>query len=154
MESFIEFAQHHHSALMMLALAWITFVVLASVVVRLRNGKSLVPRRPHGALYFERTASGHSNRNVVTRLGGARNCLQVAVTADELRIVPMVPFNLMFMPEIFDLEHSIRLGDVREVSVHSSRRVTVAWQVPGADFRSAELFLKDPNAFAASMRRG
>lgn len=89
------------------AIAWIGLWVGASIIYRKSRGKPLFPRKPQDAAFFESNASGHSNRNRLTKLGGARNCLSVAVTKDAVVIQPRFPFNLMFLPEIYDFEYTI-----------------------------------------------
>ena len=65
--------------------------------------------------FYEKKASGSSNKNFFTRIGGARNCLNVAVADKTLYVFPMFPFNLMFLPEIYNLEHTIPLDKIKGV---------------------------------------
>jgi hypothetical protein len=60
--------------------------------------------------FVERWASARPGSGLVARLSTARNCMQVQVTATELRIHPHFPFTLGFMPELYDLRQSSRLG--------------------------------------------
>ena len=85
----------------------------ASIVFRLRTGKPLRPVAPPGARFFERRASGNCLDTIWGRLGGARNCLLVSLTDEELYITPQFPFNLMFLPEIYGLEERVPLGRLR-----------------------------------------
>lgn len=48
-------------------------------------------------------------------MGGAQNCLMVSVTSDRLIVQPWFPFNLMFLPELYDLEYSIPRTHIRTV---------------------------------------
>ncbi|MBF0408695.1 MAG: hypothetical protein HQM10_15210 [Candidatus Riflebacteria bacterium] len=89
------------------ALAWIALWIVASIFYRRSKGKPFFPRKSDHDAFYESTGSGRSNRNFFTRLGGARNCLTVAVTDNSLIVQPKFPFNLMFLPEIYDLEYSI-----------------------------------------------
>ena len=46
-------------------------------------------------LYVEKTASGYSHMNVLTKLGGARNCLKIQLTKNYLIISSWFPFSLI-----------------------------------------------------------
>ncbi len=61
-------------------------------------------------LYKESFASGHSNANFFTKMGGASNCLRLIVTKDLLRVTSWFPFSL-FTPAL-DLEHTIQLKQI------------------------------------------
>lgn len=98
------------------ALLWIGSFIFASIMYRKSRGKSLYPRIPSDAIYSEKWASGNSNKNLITKLGGARNCLLVAITPTHLVVIPQFPFNLMFLPEIYDLEYKIRKENIRNIS--------------------------------------
>jgi hypothetical protein len=78
--------------------------LIASVVYRRMKGKPIVPRAPSDAVFHESWRSGRSLRNMLTRIGGARNCLMVYVQGNELVVTPKFPFTLLFMPEVFGLE--------------------------------------------------
>jgi hypothetical protein len=125
-----------------LAMAWIPSVVLLSVLFRRSRGKPVVPKVPPNALYVERSASGRM----------ASNCLIVAVTRETLIVVPRFPFNLMFIPEIYGLEHVIPVASVREVKVSDSRwrnNISIVFGVDG----KLGLKVRDPEALAAALRR-
>jgi len=118
---------------------WIAAGILLSVIVRRGRGKAIIPRVPPNALYADRSASG----------GMASRCLIVAVTPETLVVTPRFPFNLMFLPEIYRLEHNIPRADIVRVSAHGSRRsnVTIACR----DGRELKLKLRDPEAFVATL---
>jgi hypothetical protein len=97
------------------ALGWIVLWIGASIVYRKSRGKPIYPRKPDHTLFFESYGSGNSNRNLLTKLGGASNCLSVAVTKDSLIVRPIFPFNLMFLPEIYGLEYEIPRRNIRSV---------------------------------------
>ena len=79
-------------------LLWVLLWVVASIVYRRSRGKTIYPTKPKDSMFYEGWASGHSNSNIFTKLGGARNCLLVAVVPDALIVQPRFPFNLMFLP--------------------------------------------------------
>jgi hypothetical protein len=68
-------------------------------------------------IYQEWFASGHSWKNTLTRLGGARNCLRLVVTKDLLWVTSWFPFSL-FMG-FYDLEHVVPRGQV--ISIRRSQ---------------------------------
>jgi hypothetical protein len=81
--------------------------IAASVLYRRARGKPIMSWDVPDAVFIEGTASGHSNRTWLTKLGGAHRCLVVAVTGTRLIIRPRFPCNLMFLPEVYGLEHDI-----------------------------------------------
>jgi hypothetical protein len=141
-----------------LAIPWLLAVIGASILYRRKAGKAIIPRLPADAVFTERGCSGRSLANIITRLGGAHNCLLVAVTADRLIVTPFFPFNLMFLPEIYGLDYSIPGAAIREVDVRRGllgRRVIISYQVP--DIREVELRMRKLDRFVAALevlRRG
>ena len=115
MKEFINFIEAHRSLSFVGPLVWILLWVVASIIYRSSRGKAILPSKPKNSLFCEGWASGHSNTNIFTKLGGARNCLLVAVTPDALIIQPRFPFNLMFLPEIYGLEYRIPGLNIRAV---------------------------------------
>ncbi len=73
------------------AIAWVLTIDLVSVIVRKAKGKALLVVEPSNALFTERWTSGRSLGNFIGRLGGARNCLFVAVTRDALIVRLLAP---------------------------------------------------------------
>jgi hypothetical protein len=94
---------------------WIAFLIMASVIYRYKKGKSLPAIDPVAVLYRESGASGSSHKNFLTRLGGARGCLVVTATSHEIDVRPHFPFNLMFLPEIYDLQYRISVQQIRNI---------------------------------------
>jgi hypothetical protein len=68
-------------------------------------------------VYQERYASGCSQKNILTKLGGARNCLRLVVTRSFLLVASWFPFSLI--TPFYDLEHVIPLDSIMSVR-HSS----------------------------------
>ena len=88
---------------------------MASAIYRRIKGKPIFPGAPSNSRFVETWASGSSLRNLITRLGGARGCLHVAVTQTSLEIHPHFPFSLLFLPEICDLDIDVPLTRIRGV---------------------------------------
>ncbi len=74
-----------------------------SVHSRRVDGYPIIPRLPDGALYSEDKAGGRESG----KLGGASNCLLVAVTSREFMIAPRFPFNMVAPRGVVGLEHTM-----------------------------------------------
>jgi len=126
-------------------LAWI----VASLIYRKVKGSGIGKPPAENISFEERFASGRSHKRWYTSIGGAYNCLVVTVTDTELFIRPFFPFNLMFFPEIFDLEHQIKLEDIEKIDRTKALfrdKVLVQFGKPGSK-HAVELRLRDPDAF-------
>ena len=135
-----------------IAILWIAAVIAVSIFYRRQNGKPVYPTRPLDALFYEGFASGRKMTNLFTRLGGANNCLMVAVTPSAFSVVPRFPFNLMFLPEIFGLELRIPRSAIRSVERKSNlfgQWIIVSFFIdrPG----QIALRLRDPDAFTEAL---
>jgi hypothetical protein len=148
-------APEHFATGMLLALAWVTLVVGVSIVFRRKRGKPLFRPDFPNLRFLETWCSGRSLRNPLTRLGGASGCLWVAVTDAELLIVPHFPFNLMFLPEIYRLEHRLRGGDILSVepnpSLFSRKRVLVTFRNADGTEEAMQLHLNDVDGFRSAV---
>lgn len=135
-----------------LVVVWLLGWIAGSIVFRLQRGKPIVPRLPVNALFKERAASGRSRKNFLTAIGGASNCLMVAVTADEFIVTPFFPFTLIFLPEIYGLE--VR---VPRAKAHVSNRAAglfgrnVTVSIDGDAPYEMTLRLRDQAGFLAAM---
>ena len=114
---------------------WIGAVFAASVVYRLGVGKPIRPHIPHEALFSERRAGGR----------WASNCLLVSITPSELKVEPSFPFNLMFLPEIWGLEHRVRLSDIKGAEVF--RGLLMNTKIELISGKMIPLKLRRPNSF-------
>ena len=132
------------------AVARIGLWVGASIVYRKSRGKPLFSRKPSDAVFFEANGSGHSNRNLLTKLGGARNCLSVAVTKEAVLTQSQFPSSLMFLPEVYDLEHKIQRRHLRSVTPKKllfGRSVELEFTTLEGESRSIELCLRGLDRF-------
>jgi len=130
---------------------WIAAWVIASVLYRLKAGKPLFPRAPQNSVFSEAWVSGRSLKNVLTRFGGARNCLLVYVAEQTLTVVPIFPFNLMFVPELLGLEMTVpaRLIGIEQVDGLLGKRLRLS--VKGQIQEQVELSLRNPAGFQEAM---
>lgn len=124
---------------------WIAGWVLISVLYRLKAGKPIFPRAPKTAVFSEAWVSGRSLANFLTRMGGARNCLLVYVADGMLTVVPVFPFNLMFLPEFFGHEVTAptRMLGVEQVDGLFGKRLRIS--VDSATRKEIELSVRDPD---------
>lgn len=142
--------------LFFLAWAWIVGVIVVSVAIRIRRGKPIFPRAPADASYAERWASAASQRSWLTRIGGASNCMIVAVTPKTLLITPRFPFTLMFLPELYGLEATLDRGAIRSVQPLTGwgpNNVRVVFADANGQERAIDLKLRDRDAFIAAVQR-
>lgn len=137
-----------------IAVGWIIFAIIVSAVIRVRRGKALFPQSPSNALFSERYCSGRSFSTIWARVGGARNCLLVTLTETTLAVTPHFPFNLIFLPEIYGLEHSIDISAIRDVTEKKGilgSSVTVAFT--GLREQRFELRLRHQNDFLHALQK-
>lgn len=99
MDRLLIFLSHHHGALAAISAGFAFSLLCASILYRLRKPDGLTMKPRGEILFHERFGSGNSHRNLLTKLGGAQNCLLVTVTDRELLVRPWFPFNMFFMPE-------------------------------------------------------
>lgn len=95
---------------------WIASIFAASVWHRRKKGKPISPRIPADARYGEKGCSGRSLKGILSRIGGASNCLLVFVQGNRLVITPQFPFNLMFLPEVYGLDVDLPLEMVKTIA--------------------------------------
>lgn len=84
-------------------------------------------------LYLEKTASGYSHLNILTRLGGARNCLKIQLTNHYLTISSWFPFSLI--APLYDGVHIIPVEHI--VSITPKKKL-LWWRGYLLSFRTAE----------------
>lgn len=154
MNDLIKIIEAHRSLSFVGPFVWILLWVVASIIYRKSRGKAILPSKPKNSLFYEGWASGHSNRNIFTKLGGAHNCLLVAVTPDALIIQPRFPFNLMFLPEIYGLEYRIPGLNIRTVEKKGrifGKGVEMQFIDVGGGEKSVRLYLKRTDDFLAAV---
>ena len=135
--------------------AWLLFVVAASVVRRRVRDKPIWPTIPQDFRFAEKFASGYSCDNFVRRLGGARNCLLVIVTDQAIAVTPIFPFNLMFLPEVWGLEHLVPLDRITAVvpTTHwYGNRVELEFDSDDGGRKRFALILRMQSAFLAALQ--
>jgi hypothetical protein len=145
-----DFAQSMFTSWFVLFLA----MLAASVLYRKAKGKTLRVYAPELALFEERWTSGRSLRNFWSRIGGAQNCLYVALSQDELMVRPHFPFSLLFLPEIYGLEVTVPRSGVRVDEVKSGilgNRVLLTVETSPGKRHQLELKLRAPVEFTRAL---
>lgn len=133
---------------------WIGGFVAASIFVRRSKGKPVFPKIDPHAQFGERGCSGRSLRGLVSKIGGAHNCLLVTVRAERLIVTPQFPFNLMFLPEIYglDLDVSTRsIATITPVKILFKNALRIDFENGGP--APIEVVLHDEAGFAAAIGR-
>lgn len=130
--------------------AWIAGAVAVSVVYRRVQDKPIFARSPESCLFEENRTSGRELGSF-REIGGANNALKVCVTQDTLYIMPCFPFSLMFLPEVWGLEHRIALRQIERIDRRSSifgRSVVVTVR----NGEKVELRLRNPGGFIRAIK--
>jgi hypothetical protein len=133
---------------------WLATLIGASAIYRRSKGKPIRPEPPPNSIFVEKWTSGRSLRSFLTRLGGANNCLLVAVTHDSLIIRPHFPFTLGFLPEFYGLDWSIPRSKIKRVSTKRGiikDSVLIEVSLPRGESGAVELRLRDPESFKAAL---
>src|SRR5438874_12185634 len=91
---------------------WLSLAVTAVVVGwwawRYLRAVRARPRFDAADVVFQEWfASGCSQKNIITKLGGARNCLRLVVTRSFLWVTSWFPFSLI--ATFYDMEHVVPL---------------------------------------------
>lgn len=110
------------------------------------------PLKPSDIVYQEWFASGHSRKNILTRLGGAQHCLRLVVTSDLLWVTSWFPFSLL--TGFYDLEHVVPRG--RILSIRRSRAflmpsVLVTFRDAGETEHTLSLYPRRQDEFLRSL---
>ena len=126
------------------------FGYLVWLFVRARKTR---PRfEPTEVVFQERYASGCSQKNILTKLGGARNCLRLVVTRRVLWVTSWFPFSLI--TPFYDLEHVIPLDaiiSVRRSSFLGRATLLLSYRGSEGDEHTLRLLPKQPDAFIQSL---
>ncbi len=136
---------------------WVGLIIVASIIYKVKTGKKLPSIDSKEILYQEDGVSGSSHKSILTRLGGARHCLLVTATKNEIDIHPSFPFNLMFLPEIYDLKHRIAVKDIKNIQriehVIGKPSIKIEYMQNGGEVKVVELYLGNTDKFISSIGR-
>jgi len=121
------------------ALAWVVIGVGWRTLRHMKSRLKFPAEELAAAKFVEKFASGKSHASFRTRMGGASNCLTVAVTQAELWVHTFFPFSLFARD--FDLEHKVPLGMIRSVK-QDGRVVIVEYEKPDGAVCRFSLYLR------------
>lgn len=140
-----DFVDQHALLIAAFPFVWIGVIVTASVVFRRQRGKRILATSPAGCIFEENRTSGRELGGI-RALGGASRALKVCVTRDTLFIMPCFPFSLMFLPEVWGLDHEIMLRRIKSIEERAGLfGRSLVLHLP--DDRRIELRLRDPDGF-------
>lgn len=135
---------------------WLLGWVIASIVYRRARGRPVLFRTVPNADFVENAASGHSHRTWYTKLGGASRCLVVAIDRERLILRPQFPFNLMFLPEVYGLEHEVPVERLSRVVFKQGRLrnpMDVQFRKTDGGDEHVTLYLRRPDDFLNALKR-
>ncbi|MGC3971416.1 MAG: hypothetical protein QM775_29975 [Pirellulales bacterium] len=119
-------------------------------VVALRAAPAFTKDR---VVYQEFFASGASQKNILTKLGGARNCLRLVVTHEFLWITSWFPLSLIAV--IYDLEHVVPLQNIQSaerVRTFGFESLSLKFTDARGTLREVRLFPRDLDKFVRALR--
>jgi hypothetical protein len=114
------------------------------------NGPQFPPLESVNVLHRERFASGCSHRSLLTRLGGARNMLDVVLTDTELWVTTFA--YLRGISVKYDLDYRIPLIDVVSVEKSWMRSVVIHFHRSDRTTEKLQLWLRDREEFLAKLQ--
>ncbi len=137
-----------------LVLAWTALWLAFFAWRRMQRGAWHPPVLPSQVLFSEKFVSGASQKNLLTKFGGARNALSVTVTSDALLIKYLPPFNWIMPFGFNDLEHYVSRRNIRMVKPITSwgrDGVVIEFVAENAGPKRIELLLRHRNQFMAAI---
>jgi hypothetical protein len=116
------------------------------------RGRAVRPTLPPDALFGESGASGYSERNLITRFGGASRVLLVWVTKRELVVEAIFPFNVFMYENPYDVEHRVPIDALTSVEAAGRNAVRISFDDASRESHILRLFLKQPDSFVSVLR--
>lgn len=132
------------------ALIWTVVCVAIMLWRRSSRGPDFPSVDSVNVMFRERFASGASHRSIVTRLGGAQNCLTIILTEDELWITTFFPFTAFV--GFYDLEHRIPIGCITELQ-RDGKKFTIDFVNYNAEPGRIALRLRRAEQFVDAIER-
>jgi hypothetical protein len=140
-----------------LPVLWIAGWIIASIFFQKSRGRAIIPKPQANARFVGKGISGKSHRDLLTLIGGASNCLMVVVTDQGVAVTPTFPFNLMFLPQVYDLQHEIAFSDIVSVEGRHGllgQIVDITFKTKAGGQNRIELRLRNGDALIAVIRSG
>ncbi len=130
-----------------------TFALLGYLVWRYVGVVRSKPRFARSEVIFEEWfASGCSQKNLLTKIGGGRNCVRLVVTPGFLWVTTWLPFSLI--APLYDMEHVVPLSAIASVKKDKSwgaLAFLVTFTTQSGQSRTLRLLPKHPDALAQSL---
>ena len=149
---FLEFLDRHFIWLFLFSFAWVVIAFTWRYYRHKRSGIVFPDVGSEQVRFHEGAASGWSHKTMFTRLGGARNCLQVTVTDTEVWIRPFFPFSILSRD--FDLEHRIARSSITCVQPSQStfaRPLLLDYRDDRGKAHRLSLLLRKPDDFLRAL---
>lgn len=136
---------------------WVSFTptvaLLSYLVWRYVSVLRSKPRfAPSEVIFQEWFASGCSQKNFLTKIGGGRNCVRLVVTPNFLWVTTWFPFSLI--APLYDMEHLVSLSaitSVKEEKYWGMPTFLVTFTIEGGQSRTLRLMPKNPEGLAQSL---
>jgi hypothetical protein len=148
-QKFQQFLNDNFAYLFVGAFLWSSFCIAFMLWRRKIRGPHFPDFTTENVLFEERRTSGCSHKSLFTRMGGASNCLRVAVTDKDLWITPHFPFSAFAAP--LDLDHRIRRDSITKVE-RKGRTVRITFIQDDGEERMIELRLRNADQFLAVLQ--
>jgi len=107
---------------------------------------------PAEVIFEEWFASGCSQKNFLTKIGGGRNCVRLVVTPSFLWVTTWFPFSLI--APLYDMEHVIPLSAITSVEKDKywgTPTFLVTFTTESGQSRTLRLIPKKPDGLALSL---
>ena len=138
-------------------LYWLSFAATVVILVFLAwRYISVVRSKPHfersDVVFQEWFASGCSQKNLLTKMGGGRNCLRLVVTPTFIWVTTWFPFSLI--ASLYDMEHVISLSAITLVKrdkFWGTLTFLITFTNEAGRSRTLRLIPKKPDEFAKSL---
>ncbi len=129
-------------------------IVIAFILITLyKRGKKALSIFPDfqsvHVVYRDKSASGQSNKSGRTKMGGARNSLDIVVTNEELWLKNMLLF--ASIGKQYDLLHRVPLQNILSAD-QQGKRVTVDFKTEDGEDKQVVLMTKQPSDFLKALK--
>jgi hypothetical protein len=144
-----QFFKDNFKLLIIIGIVGNALVIFASIIYRAWKGQGKLAIPEFDITFSEKWVSGFSHKTRITKLGGAANCLAVELSKKALVIRPMLPFNLGFFAQVYDLEHYIPKDKIKRIEADGNDgkgRVVIEFEEGGGEKR-VELRLRKRQEF-------
>ncbi|HTU66302.1 MAG TPA: hypothetical protein VMF52_10140 [Steroidobacteraceae bacterium] len=152
MQKILDFANYLSPFLALFTLVFVIWRMTWAARALRAQGRPVRPAIPAGALFGEARASGHVDANLMTKLGGANNCLFVWVTREEFAIEAMFPLNLLMYSNSIDPRAHVSPKDIDSAAQIDARWVKVSYRDVAREQRTMRLRVNRPAELIAALK--